>query len=282
MRLNSRFSAIAGIFTIISSRALCEILRCVDDSKMVLMFEGGPSERSIAALDMLKKLNARGIFLLDGERLRSPRFKEIASNLYAHGMDLGLHASAETFAGETSTQGLLFALGNQIDLFKAVTGKSPLFIGVPSDFDKKMIAFLEGAGFIVLQPTIDVSNTSVGDCANALSNALHFSGEGPALSIRFSDAETSCIKKESEDIIDAIKSFNKKIVPISECVGTDNAYRSEISLPNVDLTPFVKDVQDNEDDGTSQASSQQSSSSYTKLNALLLIVALLITMWTCV
>lgn len=239
MREYIKFLALLGFLWVIVAPTVVE--RCLDGDKLSFIFDGTPSPTTPLLLRTLKKLNITAMFAIDFHKLAVGGSAQIIKNILDDGHVVGLSISDSTSLNTMSDEGLRGTLEKASDDIDELVGKKPLLVRVSRTASRERVALLEGMGYLVIQPDLDLSSSRPGQCCQELEARLNEKSHPSSPIISIGDTDTGCSAEEMSKMISSIKSHQSTLTRIDSCIGLEKPYKSAQKNPNDETLPNLPD-----------------------------------------
>lgn len=230
-----RFLVVLGFLWAVVTSTVVE--RCLEGDNLSFIFDGAPSPNTPLLLRTLKKLNITAMFAIDFNKVAVGGSAQVIKNILEDGHVLGLSISDSMSLNTMSDEGLRGTLEKASMDIDELVGKKPLLVKISRTASRERVTLLEGMGYLVIQPDLDLSSSRPGQCLQGLEARLNEKSllNSPIVSI--GDTEAGCGAEEVSKMVSSIKSHQSTLARIDSCIGLEKPYKSAQQIPSDSTLP---------------------------------------------
>lgn len=212
--------------------------RCLDGDRASLIFDGAPSPTTPLLLRTLKKLGVTAMFAVDPHKVSVGGSAQIIKNIIEDGHVLGLSLSNNIDLNTMSDEGLRGTLEKASADIVELVNKRPLLVKIPRTTTRERVAFLEGMGYLVILPDLDLGAFRPGQCLQQLVSRLGEQSLWNSPIISVGDTDAGCDAEEVAKMIASVKEHKMTLAKLDVCIGLEKPYKTsqrpdDLTLPDL-------------------------------------------------
>ncbi|CAG8462245.1 46531_t:CDS:2 [Gigaspora margarita] len=221
-----------------------DILVCPTVNDWGLTFDDGPTNDTIAILDLLKSYNLKITFFVVGSRVVSN--SAILLRAFQEGHQIGVHTWSHHYLTTQSTEEVIAELEWGAEIIKNVTGVRPLYMRPPfGDYDDRIRDIATQLGYKVAIWDKDSSdwhfNDTGFDISWIASNFTAWMSEKSTTGhISLEHDLFNVTAKQAPIVVDILMKAKRNIKPVADCLGYPAAISTAASKPPPTVSSSVK------------------------------------------
>ncbi|CAG8538730.1 5722_t:CDS:2, partial [Dentiscutata heterogama] len=208
-----------------------DIFYCPTVNDWGLTFDDGPTNDTIAILDLLKSYNLKITFFVVGSRVVSK--SDILLRAFQEGHQIGVHTWSHPYLTTQATEQVISELEWGAEIIKNVTGVRPLYMRPPfGDYDDRIRDICSQLGYKVVIWDKDSEDWHFNDTGFKLSwIASNFSAWMNETSttghISLEHDLFNVTAQQAPLVVDILTKAKRNIKPVADCLGFPGIYYNE-------------------------------------------------------
>ncbi|CAG8461114.1 2130_t:CDS:2, partial [Racocetra persica] len=218
-----------------------DILYCPTLNDWGLTFDDGPTNYTIAILDLLKKQNLKITFFVVGSRVIS--YPDILLRMFQEGHQIGVHTWSHSYLTTQATDVVIAELEWTAAAIKNVTGVRPIYMRPPfGDFDDRIRDICAQLGYKVVIWDKDSADWHFSDTGfqtswitSNFSSWMNETSTTGHISLQHDLYDVTAAQAPA--VIDILLKAKRNVKPVADCLGFPGIFYNDSKPPVATTAP---------------------------------------------